>query len=67
MITPVSGNTKEQVTELARQLLQFEESLDWEFVNVERFRRMRVGWRAQLTKATSLRHLDACLRDFVKV
>jgi len=67
MMTPVSGNTKEQVTELARQLLQFEESLDWEFVDADRFRRMRVGWRAQLSKAATLRHLDACLRDFVKV
>lgn len=67
MMTPTSGSTKENVAELARQLLYFEESLDWEYVDAERFRRMRSAWRAQLGKATILRHLETSFRDFVKV
>lgn len=67
LVTPISGNIKEQVTELARQLLQFEESLDWDFVDAERFRRIRIAWRSQLSKATGLRHLEMCFRDFAKV
>lgn len=67
MATPISSNVKEQVAELARQLLYFEESLDWEYVDAERFRRMRSAWRAQLSKATAVKHLDTCFRDFIKV
>eukprot|EP00892_Ulva_mutabilis_P009883 jgi/Ulvmu1/7267/UM035_0055.1 len=67
VVTTCSSNTRECVSDLARQLLSFEESLDWEYVNAERFRRMRSAWRTQLDKATSLKHLDACFRDFVKI
>lgn len=66
MTHSISGNVKEQVTELARQLLQFEDLLDWEFVDAESFRRIRGTWRAQLSKASSLRHLETCFRDFIK-
>lgn len=61
------GSARELITEMCKQLLGFEESLDWEFVYAEKFRRYRSPWRLQLNRATSLKQFEQAFKDLVKV
>jgi hypothetical protein len=61
------GSARDQIAEMCKQLLSFEESLDWEFVYAEKFRHTRTPWRTHLSRASSLRHVEQGLKELVKV